>query len=331
MPAAAIFISYRRDDAAGYARAVGDRLAQAFGADRVFVDVDDIYAGQAFEQVIARAVGEAKVVLVLIGKRWRGETADGTARIDAPHDLVRREVATALAAGARVVPVLLDGAAMPEPASLPEDIRALALRNAIELHNTRFDADMNRLLAAVRESLGEPPTTSGATSATRRWPGLALVVAAGLATIGVARWLQERAPANGAPALGAAPTSAPTSATTSAATPALADVAGTWQAEVVYDWPNARFTERFVFMLDGGRLQGSASFLGVARGIEEGRVDAAGLAFATRSAEVAGDARRETVHRYRGRQVGAELHFVMQTEGASTPHVPVAFSARRAP
>ena len=327
MPAAAIFISYRRDDAAGYARAVGDRLAQAFGADRVFVDVEDIGAGQAFDQVIARAVGEAKVVLVLIGKRWRGETADGTARIDAPHDLVRREVATALQGGARVIPVLLDGAAMPEPARLPEDIRALALRNAIELHNTRFDTDMDRLLAAVRESLGEPPTTSGALSATRRWPGLALVVAAGLATIGVARWLQERAPASGAPPPGAAPTSS----TTSAAIPALADVAGPWQAEVVYDWPNARFTERFVFTLDGERLQGSASFLGVARGIEEGRADAAGLAFATRSAEVAGDARRETVHRYRGRRVGAELHFVMQTEGASTPHVPVAFSARRAP
>ena len=31
-----VFISYRRDDAAGYARAVYDALAQRFGAERVF-------------------------------------------------------------------------------------------------------------------------------------------------------------------------------------------------------------------------------------------------------------------------------------------------------
>jgi len=51
-----IFISYRRDDAAGYARAVNDALVRRFGADGVFIDVDDIHAGQPCSEVIQRSV-----------------------------------------------------------------------------------------------------------------------------------------------------------------------------------------------------------------------------------------------------------------------------------
>ena len=50
-----IFISYRRDDAAGYARAVNDELVRGFGAERVFIDVDDINAGQPFSEIIQRS------------------------------------------------------------------------------------------------------------------------------------------------------------------------------------------------------------------------------------------------------------------------------------
>ena len=58
-----LFISYRRDDTAGYARALHDLLAREFGAERVFIDVDDIAAGEPFDQAIARAAGGAAVLL----------------------------------------------------------------------------------------------------------------------------------------------------------------------------------------------------------------------------------------------------------------------------
>jgi hypothetical protein len=58
-------------------------------------------------------VGGSEVLLVLIGKRWHGERGAGTASIDEPGDLVRREVATGLAKGMLVIPLLLDGAVMP--------------------------------------------------------------------------------------------------------------------------------------------------------------------------------------------------------------------------
>ncbi len=43
-----IFISYRRDDVPGDARGIRDALARAFGAKAVFMDVDNLLAGQRF-------------------------------------------------------------------------------------------------------------------------------------------------------------------------------------------------------------------------------------------------------------------------------------------
>jgi hypothetical protein len=40
-----VFINYRRDDSIGTAGRLHDRLAQAFGRDHVFMDVDHIPAG----------------------------------------------------------------------------------------------------------------------------------------------------------------------------------------------------------------------------------------------------------------------------------------------
>lgn len=109
MTSAQIFISYRRDDSAGYARAIGDALAQRFGPERVFIDVDDIGAGQSFDRAIDEAVAGSRVLLVLIGRRWLA-TAEGAPRrrLDDPDDLVRHEVASGLAKGLQVIPLRVD-------------------------------------------------------------------------------------------------------------------------------------------------------------------------------------------------------------------------------
>ena len=156
-----IFISYRRDDAAGYAHAINDELVRSFGAERVFIDVDDINAGQPFSEIIQRSVGDSAVLLALIGKRWRGERAGAAPRIFEAGDFVRQEIAAGLAKGLRVLPILLDGAAMPDPAQLPPDLSAPAGRNAIELDNTRFAADIAHLVREVRGALGERLRSTG--------------------------------------------------------------------------------------------------------------------------------------------------------------------------
>lgn len=313
MPPSQIFISYRRDDAAGYARAVNDELTRCFGAERVFIDVDDINAGQPFSEVIQRSVGDSAVLLALIGKRWQGPREGAPPRIFEAGDFVRQEVAAGLAKGIRVIPVLLDGAAMPDPAHLPPELAPLAGRNALELDNSRFAADIERLVREVRGALGEkalPPPSSRRPLTT--W-GLAGSLV-GLAAIAMWQW-QARSPSSSA--------STSPSALAQASRPA---VNGEWRAEVDYDWPNAHYVERFRLSGEGGELHGSASFLGVPRGVLEGRLDASGLSFVTRTGELGG---ADVVHRYRGRLTGDELRLVVQTEGGSSAHVPVEFVARR--
>lgn len=300
---AQIFISYRREDAAGYARAIYDALAQVFGADRIFIDVDDIPAGQSFVDVIERAVGDSRVLLVVLGTRWLGERPGQPPRIDDPGDFVRLEVGTALARGMRVVPLLIDGAPLPSAAQLPEDLRGLLVRNALEVGNTRFASDIERLVQALRESVEAPAAqaSAGAPGPRRPWLwGLAAVV---VIAAGVSFWaLRDTRP----------------------------QVNGRWQATVDYDWPNAHYVEQFEFMGRAGELQGSASFLRVPRGLTDGQVGPDGLSFVTRSAESAGGSggAEIVIHRYRGRLAGGQIHFVMQTEGGGSVHVPVEFTAK---
>lgn len=332
MPSAPVFISYRRDDAAGYARAVYDELAQHFGAQRVFIDVDDIAAGQPFGEVIERQVLASQVVLVLIGPRWQGERAGAPPRLHDASDLVRREVAAGLASGARVIPVLLDGAAMPGASQLPDELRALAGRNALELGNSRYAADMARLVTAVRDTLGDPPAaesgpTAGAAVGLGRWRlGAVIAVVAAAALL----WW----PMNPPPGT-AARDDRVAAASDSAASPVALrpDINGLWQADVRYDWPNADYVERFEFHGEANELRGTASFLRVPRRVIDAHVDTDGVRFSTLTNETMGSSSADIVHRYEGHfngsEQGGEIRFVMQTEGGSSAHAPVEFVARR--
>lgn len=119
-----IFISYRRDDTAGRAGRLFDVLVARFGARNVFQDVAAIAPGMDFAEQVDEAIAQSDAVLVVIGSEWltiRGPY--GTRRLDEPDDYVRREIGAALAAGVRVVPVLVDGALLPTPDDLPEAAR----------------------------------------------------------------------------------------------------------------------------------------------------------------------------------------------------------------
>ena len=152
-----IFISYRRDDSAGYTRAIYDQLAERFTEKRIFMDVDAIEPGLPFDEVINQAVSRCEILLAMIGKRWMEQQPGVGAgpRINDEKDFVRLEIAAALSRNVRVIPVLLDGAGMPTEESLPEPLRALARRKAIEISNTRFKSDVERLIEVVSKVLGE--------------------------------------------------------------------------------------------------------------------------------------------------------------------------------
>lgn len=146
-----IFLSYRRADTSGHAGRICDDLARHFDHPVVFRDIDSIAAGSDFVQALEKAIGAARVAIVLIGAGWLSAPGgDGSRRLDDPEDHVRREVAMALARpGLKVVPVLVEGAAMPAEQALPEPLRRLARLQAIELSENRWDYDMASLAAAL--------------------------------------------------------------------------------------------------------------------------------------------------------------------------------------
>jgi hypothetical protein len=153
-----IFLSYRRDDTAGHSGRLRDALAERFGPERVFMDLESIGAGEDFVEVVKKAVDATGVVVVVIGRQWLSASdKKGNRRLDNPDDFVRLEVETALGRGVRVIPALVQGAEMPGEDALPESLSKLARRNAIEISDARWAFDVERLADAIEEALAQEP------------------------------------------------------------------------------------------------------------------------------------------------------------------------------
>jgi len=185
-----VFISYRREETAGHAGRLYDAIAARFGEHNVFMDVE-LAPGLDFVEQITEAVGACDALLVVIGPRWAAASDGGSnSRLADPKDFVRLEVETALRRpDLRVIPLLVAGARMPDPDDLPESVRALSRRNALELSDLRWRDDVRRLVSALEEQLGGPhgrlaaPTGAPPVAtriSRRRWllVGAAAVVAA---------------------------------------------------------------------------------------------------------------------------------------------------------
>lgn len=146
-----VFISYRREEAAGHAGRLRDSLCARYGDDHVFMDLE-MAPGIDFVDELDRELGRCDVLLVVIGRAWVTlRDVHGRLRLEDPQDFVRREIETALArSDVLVVPVLVQGAAMPSPEQLPETMSALARRNALELSDGRWSFDVDRLVSHLR-------------------------------------------------------------------------------------------------------------------------------------------------------------------------------------
>lgn len=154
MPHVNIFISYRRDDAAGHAGRLCDRLEEHFPGC-VFMDVTGIAPGADFVRALEQKLASCQVLVVVIGKSWLSITEARVGRDEPDH--ARIEVASALRKGVPVFPVLVQGARMPTPAQLPPDLKALGNRNALEITEPDFRSDVRRLVEAIERLFSPPP------------------------------------------------------------------------------------------------------------------------------------------------------------------------------
>jgi hypothetical protein len=142
-----VFISYRRDETAAYTGRLYDRLSQHMDKDRVFMDLDKIPGGVDFVVAMKRAIDSAQAMIVVIGPKWLTITLrDSRPRIQDSSDFVHQEIGLGLQRGIRIFPVLVGGATMPTEADLPNGLKKLALHNAIEITDSRWDHDVGRLI-----------------------------------------------------------------------------------------------------------------------------------------------------------------------------------------
>jgi hypothetical protein len=133
---------------------LSDHLSDHFSSNQIFMDVDSIDLGEDFVTTIEETVGSCDVLIAVIGKAWlTSSDQEGRRRLDNPEDFVRIEIATALKRGIRVIPVLVDGVEMPRAGDLPDDLKALIRRNALQLSHERFRTDSERLESAIERAL----------------------------------------------------------------------------------------------------------------------------------------------------------------------------------
>lgn len=154
-----VFISYRRNEAAAYAGRLYDRLAARFGREKVFIDteLENVDLGEDFVEAITSAAESCAVMVVLISRQWLRSEVKRAGR----PDYVRLEVSKALERKIRVIPILIQGATMPEPEELPEDLSLLIQRNYFELRDTRWERDVEDLMKSLERLLKDSGNSSG--------------------------------------------------------------------------------------------------------------------------------------------------------------------------
>lgn len=232
-----VFISYRREDSAGHAGRLHDYLRQRPEVGTVFMDVSAIEPGVDFVDTIEAAVGRCDVLLAILGKDWLECTDEaGRRRLDDPHDFIRLETATALRRGIRVIPVLVQGAKMPRSEDLPDDLKPLVRRQAVELRDSRWEDDVAFLIDRIAQAMrsteakpaaaqpaasgdpGKPPPAPGAVQAAppppsaqprSRTPLVAGIVVAAVLAMAAGAWMLRKESVSPAPVPGPAPAQPP--------------------------------------------------------------------------------------------------------------------------
>jgi hypothetical protein len=131
-----------------------DRLANHFGNDSVYMDIDSVPFGVDFREHIKETLLQNDVLIAVIGPNWLDQV--NNKRIFDETDPVRMEIETALQNRIPIVPVLVGGATMPRVAELPDSIKDLAFRNAATVDGGRdFHPHMERLIRSMGHLLAD--------------------------------------------------------------------------------------------------------------------------------------------------------------------------------
>ena len=146
-----LFISYRQSETSAECALLSHLLSAKFGDENVFLDTEKFDPGEPFPERIRAEVVDADAVLLVIGPQWLDMPhIDGGRRIDHEDDWVRQEIQLAKGTG-RLIPVLVQGAEMPQRPDLPDAIQWIAFRQAVELRPRALRHDANHLVERLEK------------------------------------------------------------------------------------------------------------------------------------------------------------------------------------
>lgn len=141
-----VFINYRRALSLKDAQLLHARLQRQFGQAGVFLDVSGLDGGDHWLHTLERHLNASVAMVALIAPGWANAINEqGDRRLDNPNDFVRFELARAFARPIPVLPVLVDGAEMPDVAELPSNLLPLSFPQAMLLRSASFEDDAEKI------------------------------------------------------------------------------------------------------------------------------------------------------------------------------------------
>jgi TIR domain len=313
-----IFISYRREDTSGYAGRIYDQISAHFGKDHVFMDVADLEPGSDFVDTIEKKVATCDALIALIGKNWLTiKDEQNQVRLSRPGDFVSVEIAAALKRNVEVIPVLVGGAKMPVEQQLPESVRLLSRRQALEISDVHFTRDIGDLIEALTRPDGPRP----AYSHNRTKPALAasiFTICALAAGLGIWTWQRSRLSRHSVEAPQGASNSAIQNDTAATANSSIsvpnAKLSGNWLAVVQKE--DVTYEIYLTFEVVGNKLFGKAVYPTGEAGILNGTIDQGKLSFTTKHVPDFSD--EEATITVEGRVSGDEIEvFTQDKDGYS--------------
>jgi hypothetical protein len=118
---------------------------------------------------IRTAVGSCAALVALIGPGWATATGRKGHGLHDPNDRVRLEIQTALERNVQVIPVLVDGATMPQERDLPSELHKLVQLQALVLMKERpgseVEYDAHQIIDVIQQVLGVSPDAGQAPTA----------------------------------------------------------------------------------------------------------------------------------------------------------------------
>ncbi len=184
-----IFINYRRSVNLRDAQLLHTVLSRQFGESRVFLDVSDLEGGDHWPHKLERQVDASSVMAVLIGKDWAEiKNGKGERRLENPNDYVRLEIARAFSREISVLPVLIDGATMPDVAKLPTNLLELTSQQAMLLRGESFKDDAAKIADQLKHLIAKAKKHRGV----NRTLAASLAAAALLAGGAGGWWVQKQ-------------------------------------------------------------------------------------------------------------------------------------------